>query len=100
MNHALLVAGISFVTNLPLGYLRGGVRPGLKRFAKGSKEWKRSLFWTMLYIHLCIPIVAVARRHCGLTPWYYYVPAFIAIALLAQALGEALRRRCAPSASP
>ena len=100
MNHALLVAAISFLTNLPLGYLRGGVRPGLKRFAKGSKEWKKALFWTMLYIHLSIPIVAVARRHYGLQPWYIYVPVLIAIALAAQALGEALRRRCAPSTSP
>jgi hypothetical protein len=47
----------------------------------------------MLYIHLSIPIVAVARRHWGLQPWYVYVPVFIAIALAAQGVGERVRRR-------
>ena len=93
LRHALLVGAISFATNLPLGYLRGGVRPGLRKHPKGSKAWRKSLFWTLLYIHLSIPIVATARRHWGLQPWYLYVPVFIALALAAQAVGEAVRKR-------
>ena len=93
LKRAALVAAISFLTNLPLGYLRGGVRPGLKRFPRKSPEWWSALRWTLLYIHLSIPIVATARRHWGLQPWYLYVPVFIALALAAQALGEAVRKR-------
>lgn len=93
MSPALVVGIASFVTNLPLGWLRGGVRPGLKKLPKRSPEWRKAFFWTMLYIHLSIPIVAGLRRHYGLQPWYLYVPVFIAIALGAQHLGEKARLR-------
>ena len=90
LKRAALVAAISFLTNLPLGYLRGGVRPGLKRFPKKSPEWWSALGWTMLYIHLSIPVVVYFRRHFGVSPWW--IPALIAIALAAQALGEQYRK--------
>lgn len=91
--HALMVGAISFLANLPLGYLRGGVRPGLKVHPKRSPAWWKVFGFTMLYVHLSIPIVAVARWHWGLKPWYVHVPVFIAIALFAQWVGELIRRR-------
>ena len=92
LQHAILVGAISFFSNLPLGYLRGGVRPGLRVHPKGSGDWWKAFGMTMLYIHLSIPIVAVARRYWGLQPWYVYVPVFVAIALGAQWIGERIRK--------
>ena len=92
MSPVVTVAAIAFLSNLPLGYLRGGVRPGLRKLPKRSPEWWSALRWTLLYIHLSIPIVAVARRRYGLQPWYVYVPIFIAVSLIAQALGEQYRK--------
>ena len=92
MSPVLKVVLIAFLTNLPLGWMRGSVHPKLKILPKRSPEWWSAFRWTMLYIHLSIPIVAVARRHYGLMPWYVYVPILVAVALLAQALGEAFRK--------
>ena len=90
--HALTVGVISFLTNLPLGYLRGGARRGLKTHPKRSPAWWKAFGFTTLYIHLSIPIVVVARGHWGLKPWYVYVPIYIGIALFAQWVGEQVRR--------
>ena len=90
MPPAALVAAVSFVTNLPLGWLRGGVRPGLRKFPKFSPDWWKAFAFTMLYIHLSIPVVVYFRRHFGVSPWW--IPALIAVALLAQFLGERFRK--------
>ena len=90
--HALIVAAISFLSNLPLGYLRWGPRKRMRSVAKRSPEWWKAFAGLMLYIHLSIPIVAGLRRYWHLQPWYWYVPAFVALALLAQAIGERMRK--------
>lgn len=92
MDPTLKVVLLAFVSNLPLGWLRGGVRPKLKILPRRSPEWWSALRWTLLYIHLSIPIVAVARRRYALQPWYVYVPLLVAVALIAQAIGEAFRK--------
>ncbi len=91
LRNVLLVAGISFLSNLPLGWLRGGVRPGLRKFPKRSREWWKAFGMTMLFIHLSIPLVVFFRRHWGVGGWW--IPLFIGIALVAQAVGERVRRR-------
>ena len=91
LRNVLAVAAVSFLTNLPLGWLRGGVRPGLKKFPKRSPEWWSALRWTMLYIHLSIPVVVITRRALGVGG--LWIPVLIAVALLAQAVGERWRKR-------
>lgn len=69
-----LVAALSFILNLPFGYLR-------KRSKRYSLQW-------FLYVHLPVPLVVAARliSHTD----YRYIPFFIAAAALGQFCGGRL----------
>ncbi len=66
-----LVALVAFGVNIPLGYLRAGVR-------------KFSLSW-FLYVHLSIPLIILLRLSLGLG--YVFIPIFIAMAVGGQVVG-------------
>jgi hypothetical protein len=72
-----LLAGLIFLTfliNLPFGYLRGKTR-------------KLTLKWFM-YVHLPIPIVFLMRTFAHLE--VRYIPVFVAAAVMGQLLGGRL----------
>ncbi|HEY3489549.1 MAG TPA: hypothetical protein VGK27_05430 [Candidatus Deferrimicrobiaceae bacterium] len=73
----LLIASAALVCNVPLGYLREGVR-------KFSPAW-------FLFVHLSIPLIAGFRIFNHLHNWV--IPVFIACAVVGQILGGRLRRR-------
>ena len=102
LRHALLVAAISFLTNLLLGYVRAGYpRPG--SLPKGSPERRKAFVRMMLYIHASIPVIVFLRIHWNLS-LRHSLTLFIPLALLGQLFGAEARRRCAagnrPSTSP
>ncbi len=72
----LLVAALALVVNLPLGYLRAGVR-------KFSPAW-------FVYVHLSIPLIIFLRLRLGIS--FAWAPLFILMAVAGQVLGG--RRRC------
>ena len=73
----LIIASAALVCNVPLGYLREGVR-------KFSPAW-------FLYVHLSIPLIAGMRIFNHLS--YWMIPVSIACAVSGQLIGGWLRRR-------
>ncbi|MBN2332568.1 MAG: hypothetical protein JXO49_10720 [Deltaproteobacteria bacterium] len=76
MRAIVVIALVALVVNIPLGYLRAGVR-------------KFSLHW-FVYVHLSIPLVVWLRLSLGIR--YQAVPIFIAMAIGGQLVGGRLRR--------
>ena len=72
----LLIAAAALAVNVPLGYLREGVR-------KFSPAW-------FLYVHLSIPLIAGLRIYNHVSNWM--IPFFIACAVTGQLAGGRLRR--------
>lgn len=70
------IGSLALVLNLPLGYLREGLR-------------KYSVAW-FLCIHLSIPVIAYLRISNHVSAWA--IPPFIACALLGQIAGGRIRR--------
>jgi len=70
------IGTLALVLNLPLGYLREGMR-------KFSPAW-------FLCIHLSIPVIAYLRIANHVSAWA--IPPFIACALLGQVAGGWMRR--------
>ncbi|ADU96308.1 hypothetical protein [Thermovibrio ammonificans] len=77
MDVVLFVIAVTFLMNLPFGWLREGVR-------KFSPQW-------FLYVHLPIPFIIALRIGLGV-PWKF-APLLIVVAILGQAVGARLRRR-------
>jgi hypothetical protein len=77
MEVVVFVALITFLLNLPFGWLREGVR-------KFSPQW-------FLYVHLPIPFIIAMRIGLGV-PWKF-APLLIVIAIMGQFVGARLRRR-------
>jgi len=73
-----LVSLVAFGVNIPLGYLRAGVR-------KFSPAW-------FLYVHLSIPLIILLRLSLGLG--YAFIPIFIAMAVGGQLAGGRMRNSC------
>ena len=70
-DRVLLLIAVAFVMNLPLGYLRQGVR-------KFSFKW-------FLYIHLSIPFIILLRLTLGIS--YWYIPFSLGSAVAGQLVG-------------
>ncbi len=77
MEKLIFVIVITFVLNLPFGWLRGGVE-------KFSKQW-------FLYVHIPIPFIIAMRIALGV-PWKF-APLLVVIAVLGQFVGGRLRRQ-------
>jgi len=75
--HLTSLLVFAFGANLPLGYLREGVR-------------KFSLRW-FIYIHITIPMIILLRLHYGFG--WSIVPLTLACAVAGQLLGGRARRR-------
>lgn len=73
----MFVSIVTFILNVPFGWLREGVR-------KFSKQW-------FLYVHLPIPFIAALRIGLGIA--WKFVPLLIAIAVFGQSFGALIRRR-------
>lgn len=73
----MFVVLITFLLNLPFGWLREGVK-------KFSPLW-------FLYVHLPIPFIIALRIGLGVS--WKFAPLLIAIAVLGQFVGARLRRR-------
>lgn len=74
---AALIGVVTFVINLPLGYLREGTR-------------KYSIGW-FVYIHLSVPLIAFLRRSNHVSAWA--IAPFVICALLGQLAGGKMRRK-------
>ena len=72
----LLVAALALTVNLPLGYLRAGVR-------------KFSVAW-FVYVHLSIPLIIFLRLRLGIS--FAWAPLFIFAAVIGQLVGGRWRR--------
>jgi len=72
----LAIAALTFVVNLPLGYMRIGVR-------------KFSFLW-FFYIHVPIPLIIFIRISCGLD--YRVIPVFVVAAVAGQLVGGSFGR--------
>ncbi len=72
----LILIAAAFIMNLPLGYLRQGVR-------KMSFKW-------FLYIHLSIPFIILIRLGLGIS--YWYIPFSIGSAVAGQLVGGRMRK--------
>lgn len=72
-----LLLGFALLANIPLGYLRHGVR-------------KRSALW-FLYIHLSIPFIIALRTYLGFS--WHLIPITISCAAMGQLLGGHLCKR-------
>ncbi len=72
----LAIAVAALALNLPLGYLREGVR-------KFSPAW-------FIYVHLSVPVIAALRIFNHLS--YWLIPVFIGCAVAGQLIGGKLRR--------
>ena len=70
-----LVLLITFLVNLPFGWLR-------------RNEKKFSFKW-ILYIHLPIPLIIGLRIWLKINPWF--IPLIIAVAVVGQAIGTRLK---------
>lgn len=68
---------VAFGANLPLGYLREGVR-------------KFSLRW-FVYIHISIPVIILLRIHYGFD--WTIIPFTLGCAVLGQIIGGRIKRR-------
>jgi len=77
MEKIIFVIVVTFILNLPFGWLREGVE-------KFSKQW-------FLYVHLPIPFIIALRIGLGI-PWKF-APVLIAVAILGQFVGGRLRRQ-------
>jgi len=66
----------AFLMNLPLGYLRQGVR-------KMSFKW-------FLYIHLSIPFIVLLRMGMGVS--YWYIPLSLGSAVAGHLVGGRIRK--------
>lgn len=74
----VLLTLISFLMNLPFGYLRQGAK-------------KFSLKW-ILYIHLPVPLIIALRILWVKCPWLPWVPLFIFAAVIGQLVGGKFRK--------
>jgi hypothetical protein len=72
----LAIAALAVGCNVPLGYLREGVR-------KFSPAW-------FLYVHLSVPLIAALRISNHLS--YWMIPVFIGCAVAGQLIGGRIRR--------
>jgi len=72
----IILIAVAFAMNLPLGYLRQGVK-------KLSFKW-------FLYIHLSIPFIIVLRILLGIH--WYYIPFSLGSAVAGQLVGGRLRK--------
>jgi len=77
MEAVIFVMVITFLLNVPFGWLREGVE-------KFSKQW-------FLYVHIPIPFIILMRIGLGV-PWKF-APLLILIAVLGQYVGAKLRRQ-------
>ena len=77
MESLFLVAVVTFLLNLPFGWLREGVK-------------KFSYLW-FLYVHIPIPFIIAMRIGLGI-PWKF-APLLILIAVFGQYVGARLRKR-------
>jgi len=75
--HLTSLLVFAFGSNLPLGYLREGVR-------KFSVRW-------FVYIHITIPLIILLRLHYGFG--WSIVPLTLACAVAGQLIGGRVRRR-------
>ncbi|MGC2424274.1 MAG: hypothetical protein WA666_07995 [Nitrospirota bacterium] len=75
----IILVGIAFFSNLPLGYLRKPVR-------------KFSALW-FLYIHASIPFLIMLRLGLGISFWY--IPLSLIFAVTGQVAGA--RSRAVPT---
>ncbi|HEX9861349.1 MAG TPA: hypothetical protein VGB23_09095 [Nitrospirota bacterium] len=72
----LVLIAAAFAMNVPLGYLRQGVR-------------RLSFMW-FLYIHLSIPFIILLRVTMGVS--YWYIPFSLGSAVAGQIAGGRLRK--------
>lgn len=72
----LVLIAAAFAMNVPLGYLRQGVR-------------RLSFMW-FLYIHLSIPFIILLRVSMGVS--YWYIPISLGSAVAGQIAGGRLRK--------
>ncbi len=75
--HIAIVLLFALLSNLPLGYLRQGVK-------------KRSALW-FLYIHLSIPFIIILRLHYAIS--WHIIPATVTCAVIGQLCGGIIRKR-------
>ena len=72
----LVLIAAALIGNLPLGYLRQGVR-------KFSFRW-------FLYIHVSIPFIMLLRLYMGLS--YWFIPFSLGSAVAGQVIGGRYRK--------
>ena len=77
METLFLVILLTFLLNVPFGWLREGVR-------KFSFSW-------FLYVHFPIPFIVAMRVGLGI-PWKF-APLLVLVAVLGQLAGAKMRRR-------
>ena len=78
-DRVIILVGVAFLSNLPLGYLRRPVR-------------KFSALW-FLYIHASIPFLVLLRLGLGISFWY--IPLSLIFAVTGQVAGA--RSRTVPT---
>ena len=78
-DRVIILVGVAFLSNLPLGYLRRPVR-------------KFSALW-FLYIHASIPFLILLRLGMGISFWY--IPLSLIFAVAGQLAGA--RSRTVPT---
>ncbi len=74
-DRVIILVAVAFLSNLPLGYLRRGVR-------------KFSFLW-FVYIHASIPFLILLRIGMGISLWY--IPFSIAFAVTGQIIGARIK---------
>jgi hypothetical protein len=75
-DRVLVLIAAAFLGNLPLGYLRQGVR-------KLSFKW-------FFYIHVSIPFIILLRMYMGLS--YWFIPFSLGSAVAGQLAGGRFRK--------
>jgi hypothetical protein len=68
---------VTFIINLPFGYLRGG--------------FKKLSFWWFAAIHLPVPLIIVVRKYFGLSLTWELAPFLFGSFFLGQYVGRKLR---------
>jgi phosphatidylserine synthase len=76
----MLAIGVAFVSNVPFGYWRAGVR-------KFSPQW-------FVAVHAVVPMVIAMRFAFGLPFRWSMFPLFVAAYFGGQFAGSRLRQRC------